>query len=458
MGDVVLAVEGAECEDDNVCCPGGQAGCDFRCAPVLVGNGDPDGSSVEHRCALLDYAWCTHRYVDRSQRRCSLTPTDTRARLWVPSRAMTMSRARSQVLLALAAALTACAPLRGRTRMVEGWVTARPAEVDMNGELLRAAVRRLDGERRHGIDSMLVVRRGRLVAERYWNGHDMASLHDLRSATKSVTSLLVGIALDRGLLGDVHDPALPYLTRAYPQQTTSPEITLEHLLTMRGGLACDDRDRGSPGHEDRMYRSRDWTRFFLELPRLHAPGERAVYCTGGVVALGRIVAEASGTSIAEFSGEHLFGPLGILAYAWQTFDGRRQVDTGGHLRLRPRAMAKIGQLVLQRGVWDQGDIVSGAWIDASTAVQTRFADDGRPYGYLWWRMQAVIDARPIDLIYADGNGGQYIFIAPALDLVVVFTGSNYNSPKAGRAFAILGEYILPAAAPAPAAPRGTGGP
>lgn len=364
-----------------------------------------------------------------------------------------MSPARSLVLLALAGALTACAPLRGRTRMVEGWVTARPAEVDMNGDLLRAAVRRLDGERRHGVDSMLVVRRGRLVAERYWNGHDMATLHDLRSATKSVTSLLVGIAIDRGVLGDVHDPALPYLTRAYPRpsaSTTAPVITLEHLLTMRGGLACDDRDRRSPGHEDRMMRSRDWTRFFLELPRLHAPGERAVYCTGGVVTLGRIVAEASGTPIAEFAGEALFGPLGILAYAWQTFDGGQQIDTGGHLRLRPRAMAKIGQLVLQRGVWDQGDIVSGAWIDASTAVQTRFAADDRPYGYLWWRVQAVIDARMIDLIYAEGNGGQYIFIAPALDLVVVFTGSHYNSPKAGRALGILGEYILPAALTKPA--------
>src|SRR5687767_15867917 len=114
--------------------------------------------------------------------------------------------------------MTACAgPRRARTRMVEGWVTATPGEVDMNGELLRAAVRRLDGERRHGIDSMLVVRRGRLVAERYWNRYDMATLHDLRSATKSITSLLVGIALDKGLLRDVHDLALPYLSRAYPE-------------------------------------------------------------------------------------------------------------------------------------------------------------------------------------------------------------------------------------------------
>ncbi len=361
---------------------------------------------------------------------------------------------RPVMLAMLACTLAACAfrGLRARTRPIEGWPLADPAEVAMDGSKLKAAIDRLDGERRHGIDSMLVVRRGRLVAEHYWHGYDMSTLHDLRSATKSVTSLLVGIALDQGLLRDVHDPALPYLARAYPELAGGPRdppITLEHLLTMRSGLACDDRDRRSPGHEDRMYRARDWVRYFLELPRTHAPGEYTQYCTGGVVALGRIVAEAANQSIPQFAAEHLFKPLGIQAHAWRRFDRRSQTDTGGHLYLRPRAMAKIGQLVLQRGVWDYGDLVSGAWIDAMTAVQTRFAADKRPYGYLWWRIQARIqhgaEVTSIDLIYAHGNGGQYIFIAPTLDLVVVFTGSNYNSVKAERPLAILGEYILPAA-------------
>jgi CubicO group peptidase (beta-lactamase class C family) len=359
----------------------------------------------------------------------------------------------------LACTLAACASprLRARTRFIEGWVTAEPAAVAMDGDRLRAAVALLNRERRHGIDSMLVVRRGRLVTERYWHGYDMATLHDLRSATKSVTSLLVGIAIDQGVLKGVHDPVLPYLARAYPDLAAAPAdppMTLEHLLTMRSGLACDDRDRGSPGHEDRMYRERDWVRFFLALPRTHPAGTHTQYCTGGVVALGRVVAEAAGQSIADFSAEHLFAPLGVQAYAWSSFDGRRQTDTGGHLYLRPRAMAKIGQLVLQRGVWDSGDLVSGAYIDASTAVQSRFAADKRPYGYLWWRAQARIPdgagVRNIDLVFASGNGGQYIFIAPSLDLVVVFTGSNYDSPKSDRPWAILAEYILPAAlTPAP---------
>lgn len=348
-------------------------------------------------------------------------------------------------------ALVGCAGPRrlSSTRPIEEWVTATPDEVGMNAALLRSAAEDLADERHHGIDSMLVIRRGRLVAEHYWNGHDMATLHDLRSATKSITSLLVGIALDRGLLRDVHDPALGYLARAYPGLAAAapqdPVLTLEHLLTMRSGRACDDRDRRSPGQEDRMYRSGDWVRFFLSLPSDAAPGETTRYCTGGVVTLGRIVTEAAGAPIADFAARRLFGPLGIRAAAWQRFDAGRQIDTGGHLHMRPRAMAKIGQLVLQRGVWDGDDIVSGAWIDTSTAVHTRFAADDRPYGYLWWRAQAQLGARQLDVIFADGNGGQYIFIVPALDLVAVFTGQNYDSPAAARPFALLGQYILPAA-------------
>ncbi len=344
-----------------------------------------------------------------------------------------------------------------RSRYLEGWVVGEPAQVGMDAARLDAVATRLNNERRHGIDSMLVVRRGRLVAEHYWNRQTAADLHDLRSATKSITSLLVGIAHDHGTLPDLHAPIWPAFAADYPNAVTGrPAVTLEHLLTMRSGLTCNDRDRRSPGHEDRMYRARDWTAFFLALPHADAPGDRTQYCTGNIIAIGRVLTHATGQSIPEFAADHLFGPLGIHAYAWRTFDGGQQTDTGGHLWLRPRAMAKIGQLVVQRGVWDDEDIVSGDWIDLSTAVHTRFSADQRPYGYLWWRAKTRRDTpsgtRWLDIIFASGNGGQYIFIIPELDLVVVFTGRNYNSPAANRPLTILGEDIIPAVLAPPATP------
>jgi CubicO group peptidase (beta-lactamase class C family) len=327
------------------------------------------------------------------------------------------------------------------------WPRASMAEVGMDSAHVALAMDSLPGGSAHGLHSMLVVRRGTLVYERYWSGHAAGTLHDLRSATKSITSLLTGIAIERGHLPGVDAPMLPYLAPRYadldnPHEAKS-RITLAHLLTMRGGLACDDHDRRSPGQEDRMYRSRDWVRHFLELPVAHEPGDSARYCTGGVVALGRVLAEASGTPVPELARDALFAPLGIEQARWATFDGGRQTDTGGHLRLRPRDMAKIGQLVLQEGRWDGRQVVPAAWIRESTSMHTRLGE-GRPYGYLWWQVGAAYPGHTVRIVHASGNGGQFIFIVPDLELVAVFTGGTYDSPRAGLPLHLLATAILPA--------------
>jgi CubicO group peptidase (beta-lactamase class C family) len=332
------------------------------------------------------------------------------------------------------------------------WLAADPSAAGMDGERLRALVADVSARRDHGIDSVLVVRGGKLVLEQYWNGYDSRTLHDLRSATKSITSLLVGIALREGFLRDVSDPMLLYLDAAYPtlahDGAAKRAITVEHLLTMASGLACDDRDASSPGQEDKMYDSRDWVRFFLDLPVVRPPGAQSVYCTGGVVALGRILSEASRRSVPSFADEFLFGPLGVAGARWATFDPGRQTDSGGHLRLRPRDMAKLGLLVLQRGRWNGREVVPEAWIARSVATHTRV--DGQRYGYLWWLADYGPPEAPAEIWYASGNGGQHIFVAPRHDLVVVFTGSNYNSPAARQPFELLTKYIFPAVREGPA--------
>jgi CubicO group peptidase (beta-lactamase class C family) len=357
----------------------------------------------------------------------------------------------------LAALLATNSPAAPAAESAADWPTAAPGDVGMEGEALRRAVEALRRDRDHELHSLLVVRRGRLVVEEYWRGHDRDTLHDLRSATKSITSLLTGIALDRGLLPGVAAPVLPYLAPPEARQALGPAkgaITVEHLLTMRSGLDCDDRDRKSPGHEDRMYRSRDWVQFFLDLRAVRPPGAEAHYCTGGVVALGRVLAAAGGRPVPELAQEFLWNPLGITEARWSRFDGGRQTDTGGHLSLRPRDLAKLGQLVLQQGWWQGRQVVSRAWIETSTAEQTRI-DDGKPYGYLWWLVGAQVGPRKLRVVFAQGNGGQVLFVVPELELVAVFTGGAYNSPKAGLPLQVFGAAILPAVdelKPAPAEP------
>lgn len=293
----------------------------------------------------------------------------------------------------------------------------------------------------HKLHSMLVVRDGILVFEEYYNGYSRANPHDIRSATKSITSLLTGIALERGYISGVDSSIMNYLRASYPGVQDKDDILIEHLLTMRSGLDCDDSDASTQGQEDRMYRSEDWVEYFLSLSKPYTPGEITRYCTGGVVALGEAIAQSSNTNVTEFADELLFSALGIENYQWARFDNELKVDTGGHLLLTPQAMAKIGMLVYQNGEWDGQQVVSSQWVDQSTRPHTDI--DGVPYGYLWWSDNAQIGEKEVEIVYASGNGGQTIFIVPEYRVVSVFTAGYYNSHESRIVFELFGNGVLP---------------
>jgi len=331
----------------------------------------------------------------------------------------------------------------------EQWTLVPAASVGMDGALLAQAVSTLPAESVHGLASMIVMRHGQPVLEQYWNGYDKDTLHDLRSATKTITSLMVGIAIDQKVLDGVDEPLAKHLSAAYPTAPVLQQgLVLEDLLTMRSGLACDDWTASSPGNETKMYQHADWVGFYLGLPSVAAGGVKTQYCTGNPVTLGRVIVEAGHTAIPTFAGTNLFTPLGIRHAQWASFDNDHQTDTGGHIQLRPRDMTKLGQLALQRGNWGGHQVVSSDWIDRSTSLHTHFTtflgDTRNGYGYLWWRSTERYAGHTAEMFFANGNGGQYIFVIPSLDLVVVFTGENYNSDAQNRPFEILDTYVLPA--------------
>jgi len=320
------------------------------------------------------------------------------------------------------------------------WTLVAPASVGMDAAALARAPASLDAG--SGISALLVMRHGQPVFEQYWNGYDKDTLHDLRSATKSITSLLVGIAIDQHALGGVDDTIAQWLAADYPGAPVLADgLVLENLLTMRSGLACNDWNVDSPGQEEHMYAHQDWVEFWLNLPLKYAPGSVTSYCTGNPVVLGRILAKATQQEVPAFAQARLFGPLGITSAVWNTYDNGTRTDTGGHMHLRPRDMARIGQLALQRGQWNGTQLVSTAWMDASTSEHTEF--DAGPtdgYGYLWWHGTLELATREVPFFFANGAGGQYIFVVPQLDLVAVFTGENYgNDAAAARPYALLNE-------------------
>lgn len=271
---------------------------------------------------------------------------------------------------------------------------------------------------------------------------------DLRSATKSITALLIGIAIDRGAIPSVQTKVvdlLPTRRQTFEADPRKAAMTLEDLLTMRSGLDCNDWDPKSPGQEDKMYRERDWVAFWSELKMRADPGKEFAYCTGNVVAVGEILAAAASMSADAFALKYLFVPIEARRAEWRYYDGKRGVDTGGHLRLDPDDLLKIGELVLARGMYRQTRIVSAAWIDAMTQERTDIPGIGQRYGYLWWLDHTKDPKLPqTRLLWAQGNGGSFLIVMPELKSVIAVTGTRFNKPDMLEPMFWLRDRLLPA--------------
>ena len=300
----------------------------------------------------------------------------------------------------------------------------------------------LAGGQHPDVHSVVIAHRGRLVFEEYFYEYDADTPHPLRSATKSVVSALVGLAVAQNKVS-LRQPVLPFFTDEYPKLANLTDakrrITVEDLLTNRSGLDCDDWNGASPGNEIKMGLSDDWARFILDLPMRRDPGTAASYCSGGVILLGRIVEKVSGQPLEAFARQHFFEPLGIHKWEWRFDPDRSSINTVCQLSLTPRDMVKVGLLYMNRGTWRGRQMLPAAWVDASLERHTTLGD--MDYGYLWWRPYLQVPGGRHHGYMATGNGGQKIFLWPALDLVVVMTGGNYNTQSPANTLAV--KYILP---------------
>jgi CubicO group peptidase (beta-lactamase class C family) len=257
------------------------------------------------------------------------------------------------------------------------------------------------------ITSVVVSRGGEIVVEEYLEG-DETTLHNTRSCTKTVAGMLLGLAIDRGLvpgvdtlLGDLLDEA-------------APPVTVRDVLTMSSCLQCNDWDEGSPGNEELMYPQQDWLRFVLGLPLRE---ERTFsYCTAGVVALGIALERALGEPLSAFSRRELFEPLGIERAEWQQTP-LGQTSTAGGLLLASRSLLALGELYLRDG----GGLVPPAWVAESIRPHARI-DPETEYGYLWW-LKSFAGER---CFYMTGTGGNRVHVFPDRELVAVITTTNFR--------------------------------
>ena len=325
----------------------------------------------------------------------------------------------------------------------DGWKTNHMNSQGVDSALIYKFFNQIQGVN-HKLHSVLLVKNNELILEEYFKDYNAIEPHDLRSTSKSILSILLGIAVDKGFIDNINDPIYKYLKNPIPKKNLDvkkEKITIKHLLTMSSGLDCNDWDKKSKGQEDKVYKKKDWLQYTLDLPMINTPGKESQYCSMGVILMTEIISQSSGMSIMEFADEHLFKPLGIDNVKWGHISNKEVIDSGKRLFLTPRDMARIGQLILNKGKWSGEQIVSENWIEDSTTPKTKIT--GIDYCYLWWNIPFDIDARRIISKTATGNGGQYIMIIPEMDLVVVFTGGAYNSQEDKLAFAIMKDIILP---------------
>ena len=317
----------------------------------------------------------------------------------------------------------------------QGWRSASPESQGMDSEFLLKMMETI-WDQEIGINSALIIRNGYIVLEANGYAYHRDDLRNIQSCTKSVSSALIGIAIDKGYIQSVHQPVLNFFPnrKAKRLNTNKKAMTLEHVLTMTTGLKCRDSHRYQWDGLTRMQARRDWVKYMIDLPMSEKPGTHFEYCNGASFLLSAIIQNKTGMNALSFAEKYLFAPLGISNINWPS--NPRGITIGwGQLKMRPRDMAKIGYLYVNDGLWDGKQIISPQWIKESTRKHT--IATGLPgYGYQWW----IINE---DIYTAIGYDGQFIIVAPKEKLITVFT-SSLPSKAMYIPVGLFGAYILAA--------------
>jgi CubicO group peptidase (beta-lactamase class C family) len=332
----------------------------------------------------------------------------------------------------------------------DGWRTVSAEEVGLSIPALSSLVDDIRDGQYGMVHSVLIVKDGRLVFETYfpgyaydwrgeafrgeWTEFDRDVLHNVHSVTKSITSTLVGIAIEQGFIPDVDARVFSFFPEyAHLADERKPTITVQHLLTMTSGLEWNENDV-PPGDMSndvaQLFVVPDPIEYVLAKPAVAEPGSQFYYHSGGVNVLGALLQVATGMSVDAFARVQLFAPLGITEWEWRRINAEF-VFTSGDLRLRPRDVAKLGFLFLSYGRWEGQRIVGPGWVHAAALFWSyAFQDEDWPgYGYLWWHRIYRSDGQAVPTFQAVGWGGQRCIVIPSEHMVVVVTAGDYATDE-----------------------------
>lgn len=329
-----------------------------------------------------------------------------------------------------------------------GWKYSTPEAQGMRSDELAEFIKTFT-QPHFNVNSLIVARHGTIVAELHGSPDQSEVLRDIKSGSKSVLSVLVGIAIDKGYIKGVDEKVLSFFPEFTPANMDDRKaaMTVRDLLTMGSGFMCDMY--GTPGSDAIDTGAKDTAYQCLNKPMAYQPGEKFQYCQCNAYLLASILERKTGMGTLAFADKYLFRPLGITRAEWLTAqEGIAKGFVGLHLL--PKDLAKIGQLFLNKGQWDGKQVVPVKFLEDATAAQIATGWPDASYGYQWWTIDSA------KAVMAMGIGGQYILINPAKDVLVVLTGEFTQVLRAalqGYPLAYSVAKLTTADAALPAAPE-----
>ena len=298
------------------------------------------------------------------------------------------------------------------------------------------------------INSVIVIRDGQLLIERYYNGAERDSTHNPRSVGKTFTAAILGIAIEEGYIKSLDQPLSDFYDLAVFDNYSDKKarVTLRHLITMTSGFDGFDFDPDSVGNEENMYPQSNWVEWTLNLPmaEYRNPGDEWRYFTAGIVVLGDILNRVVPGGLEAYAHDKLFGRIGVSNYEWQ-HTPQRVANTAGGIQLTPLGFAKFGELHRNGGRWGDEAVIPAKWVQASLRPNVETTIAGNRYGYLWWHTDYEVAGESWPVSYCSGNGGNKIFVFEEQGLVIVVTASAYGQRYMHtQVDEMMSRYILPA--------------
>lgn len=335
----------------------------------------------------------------------------------------------------------------GQRKPIPNLPAVTPEEAGFNQDSLDAMDQFIYTSEQGGFIGLVVIKDNELAIEYYYNTFWRNHINDIRSAGKSITSLLLGVAMKEGLVQDLEQDVYSFFPKEkYPMMLDDfKKIKIKHLLDMRSGLDADSDSTETPGQAIHWGGKDEWVSYILTVPLANTPGDKFVYADINAALIGAIIEETSGMSLRDFAKEKVFDPLGIKEFYWYT-NPANQTVAAGTLYLSILDFAKLGTLVLNEGKWGDEQIVQANYVKKLLAHKEVDLSDwwnlSDNYGMLWYKNQRTFNGKKYDYLWAAGRGGNQLVVIPEENIVVALTSNAYG-PRYGhyRAYEVLGKVL-----------------